>query len=775
MEESPVKSIAAASVALVLSLGVLTAHVRAQSAAPVTPPAPQTPTAPQRPPGGAPPSDDATKMGSPPSLPAGTTEQQMWPAATAEGWKKPVLIPWQRSFDDAVRVARATGKPILVAVNMDGEIASEHYAGVRYREPETARLFEPYVCVVASVYRHTPRDHDEQGRRVLCPRLGGVTCGEHIAAETELYEKYFDGIRVSPRHIALELDGKEMYDVYFSWDTQTVFTALVKGVENRPPPKPLDHDMPLADRTRSPDVVDRTAIETEYQSATPEVRRSLLQAVLTRREVDQVDLLRLAIFGLDLDLARLARQALAQCETESAVDLIAEALKVPLPSDEREMLIQASERLGQKFPRARTLTAVHQGLAQTSKWVDAHRASEKQYESQVRGPGAGSVETRAADSEARPQDANTRIEFAKALLLRAEDPATERRFVKLLVDDARRSARAAQELGASGWKLEVVLAGADALSGDDASARTHAVAAIEGGMLMPGATSDIVLERTELRVLALFASARQQAIRQAYRAGTTWPPEWLSDVNAAYAVLAQHPLATDEHLVSFYDFLRWLGGAARASAILDDALARFPGSPLVHDRLRARILWESGPDGLEAAYAARLAQDSSSADMIWYAGYASLVAAEHHRRDGNVDKALASYGRGIGYYEQFGAARVESKSSADHFIALAFAAQARIALERGDLELATQEILDSFTRAPASGATPDGLNITPVDTAKMLSARLDPATNADLAARLRAGLDALDPALLEKRAFELENPRPRPNRDPNGERRQTPR
>ncbi len=760
---SRVKITAPAALVLLASIGA------AQEPQGAAPPAPQTTP---RQTGGAPPSDDATRMGSPPRLPEGMTEPQMWPAATAEGWKKPVLISWQRSFDDAVRVSRATGKPILVAVNMDGEIASEHYAGVRYRESETAKLFEPYVCVVASVYRHTPRDYDEKGRRVHCPRLGAITCGEHIAAETELYEKYFDGIRVSPRHIALELDGKEMYDVYFSWDTQTVFTALVKGVENRPPPRPLDHDMPLAERTKSPDVIDRTSIEIEYEKGTPEVRRTLLQAVLTRREVDQVDLLRLAIFGLDLDHARMARQALARCETEGAVDLIAEALKVPLAAEERAMLIEASQRLGQKFPRARTLTAVHQGLAQGSKWVDARRATEQEYESQMRTP-APSLDARAADAEARPKDASSRLDLAKALLARAEDPATERRYVALLVEDARRAIDEAKALGASGFKLDLVLAVSDALSGDDASARKHAVAAVEGGMLMPGTTADNVLERTELRVLALFASARQRAIREAYRAGSSWPPEWLSDINAAYAVLAKHPLGSDEHLVSFYDFLRWLGGTARANAILDDAIARFPASALVHDRLRARILWESGPDGLEAGYAARLAQDSSNADLVWFAGYASLVAAEHHRREGDVDKALSSYARGIAHYERFAAERPDGRDNAQHFIALAVAGRARIALERGDLELATQEILASFERAPAAGATPDGLNITPVDTAKMLSAKLEEAPNAELLAKLQAGLGALDPKLLEKRPFELENPRPR--RERRGDGRDTPR
>ncbi|MBL8738194.1 MAG: hypothetical protein JNL12_17305, partial [Planctomycetes bacterium] len=172
-----------------------------------------------------------TQEGVPP--PPGLVPEQMWYAPTAEDWKKPVAIRWQRTWDDAVRLSQQTKQPILVCVNMDGEIASEHYAGVRYRDPELAKLWEPYVCVIASVYRHNPRDHDEQGRRIPCPRLGNVTCGEHIAMEPIVFEKFLDGKRISPRHIMVELDGKEVFDVFYTWDTQSVFDTLRDGIQKR--------------------------------------------------------------------------------------------------------------------------------------------------------------------------------------------------------------------------------------------------------------------------------------------------------------------------------------------------------------------------------------------------------------------------------------------------------------------------------------------------------------------------------------------------------------
>ncbi|MHC4822370.1 MAG: hypothetical protein ACYTDX_11740 [Planctomycetota bacterium] len=146
----------------------------------------------------------------------GVGREQMWPAPTEEDWAKPVLITFQRTWEDALAVAEEENKAILVCVNMDGEIASEHYAGIRYRQPEASALYEPYVNVIASVYRHSPRDFDENGERILCPRFGSVTCGEHISIEPVLFEKFLKPDRVAPRHVMVELDKEkgetESYD-----------------------------------------------------------------------------------------------------------------------------------------------------------------------------------------------------------------------------------------------------------------------------------------------------------------------------------------------------------------------------------------------------------------------------------------------------------------------------------------------------------------------------------------------------------------------------------
>lgn len=734
-------------------------------AAPPEPP-PAQPAA--RPQGGAPPSKDSFRFGSPPALPEGMTEPEIWPAATAEGWAKPVVIRWQRSFDAALKVSRQTGRPILVAVNMDGEIASEHFAGVKYRDPAIGELMAPYVCVIASVYRHTPRDYDERGQRVECPRFGTVTCGEHIAAETELYDKYFEGMRVSPRHIALDLNGKEMYDVYYSWDTATVLTAYREGAKDFPPPKdPVRDGVPLPERVASADVIDREALEQAYKSGDVEVRRALLRATLKHREVDQSELLRLAIFGLDVELAKVARQALAQGESEKSVDLIAEALKAPMEPSEREMLIAAAERLGETHPRARTLAALHRGLSIGSKHIDATRAlsPEAQYEANSRTRAvASNVEARADAATTQPADPAAKLALAESLLARSSQPGVDRRFATVLIEDARRTALEAEKLGAKGWRLDALLAASANRLGEQAAALPRAVAAVEGGMLQlddgaVGATEDVKVE-----VLALFALSRQLAIRKAYREKTQWPPEWMADVNAAYATLADHPLVTDDNLVSYYDFLRWLGATPRANGVLDRALARFPESPVLHERLRSRILWEKGPAGLMSVYSEMLAQPDARPQLSWFAGYAALVAAEHHRRRNELDRAVAAYDAGIAHYERNIEQVPGGADLCDHFIALARAGRSRIALERGDFERATDELLACFARRPDSAATPDGLNLTPADTARMLEAKLAEAQRPELAARLKEALSKLDPRLLELPTSERNVPGNRPQR-----------
>jgi len=135
-------------------------------------------------------------------------------------WAEAQQIHWQRSLEDAWAIARAEGRPLLVVLHMDGESACERIVRERYRDPGFVAWTRSFVCVVGSVFRHAARDYDEEGRRVPCPRLGEVTCGEHIALEPAIFEGHLaqEHERVAPRHALLLPDGTKAWDLYLLFD-----------------------------------------------------------------------------------------------------------------------------------------------------------------------------------------------------------------------------------------------------------------------------------------------------------------------------------------------------------------------------------------------------------------------------------------------------------------------------------------------------------------------------------------------------------------------------
>jgi len=680
------------------------------------------------------------------------SREAMWPAPTAEDWSKPVQIEFQRSWEDAVAVSRETGKPILVCVNMDGEIASEHYAGIRYRDPEIAKLFEPYVCVVASVYRHNPRDYDERGRRILCPRFGSVTCGEHIWIEPILYEKYFDGERVAPRHVAIELDGSEVYDVYYAWDTQSVFDTIEHGLGDRPAPPPVVRgDRPIVERVASRHVADREAVEGAYREGDEALRRALLEAAIETGEDAPLDLLRLAVRGFDPEMAALARRALAKTDDPDATGLLADALAVPMEEEQREALIGALERIGDEAPRARTLAVVHRGLSSRASAIDPS-AWTSAVEDGAPPAGLDEEVVRARleyqDQTLASRDPGAKLELAESFLARAyEHFAEDPDHARLLFMDARRAAREAEALGADGWRLDKALAIAAYYLDETEEAHARAEAAVTGGLPKDAPGWDA------MAVLAIFAQARQQAIQEAVAAKEDWPPQWFTDVHATYSVLAEHPFGTVEQVAAHHDFLAWLGAGGQAAAALERGLERFPSAWELHERLRRRLLWDHGVEALEARYEEMLAEEGASADLHDFAGWASLRAAEFRRRRGRGE-ADAAYDRAIAHFEEDAALNPETRGQADEAIARALGAKARLAYERGDDARALELILASFERDPWAAATLDGLNISTVDTARMVLARLKHDGEDEAVARLEAALAALPPRMLELPEYE---------------------
>jgi hypothetical protein len=680
--------------------------------------------------------------------PQGLVPEQMWYAPTASDWAKPVQIRWQRTWQDAVRLSQQTKKPILVCVNMDGEIASEHYAGVRYRDPQIAKLFEPYICVMASVYRHNPRDYDDQGRRIPCPRLGCITCGEHIALEPLVYKKFLDGKRISPRHIMVELDGSEVYDVFYTWDTDSVFKTLTDGIANRKIQAPpiVKGDRSLAERITSADSADREAIEKEFAAADQALRRRMLDLGLNAGENVPLELLRQASYGIDPDLAKKARVGMQQTKDPLAIELIADTLRGPLAPAERQGLIEALDGFSATSTHARTLATAHKGLDSGKSTIDG-----KKWQSVLVGEayqGALPVDRAAVALQrdhalaAKPNDPVAHLDVAESSLLQALELVagvgrgavrmTERQR-SMLFDDASRHIQQAIAAGAVGWRPTALQAILHKQTGRHRQA--HKLAAEAMPQLPPDAPGRLAME-----VLTLFAHGRQFAIQKAVRDQQKWPGVWMTDVHTAYSLLLKHPLGTESHVADHYDFLNFFR-SPDTELVLEHGLKRFPASAALHQRLRAQLLRRGGIKLLESDYKARLAAADAPSVMPWFAGYASLVSAEQHRRRQRPDKANACYRQALTHFTAY--KKATGGTDAAHYEAMAHGGLARLALQGSDLDLTFFELQQVFSICPTAAAAVDGLSITAMQTAEMLRGRAIDAKDLDLQERLAEALKKL--------------------------------
>lgn len=144
-------------------------------------------------------------------------------------------IAWQRTLADARALSETENRPLLVVINLDGESSSDRIVSERYRNPEFVAWTRHFVCVIGHPWRHTPRDHDDLGRRIECPRLGSVTCGEHVVLEPTLFDAYLGGERISPRHALILPDGTKSFDLFLLFDMQLLDDAIAKATAFAPP------------------------------------------------------------------------------------------------------------------------------------------------------------------------------------------------------------------------------------------------------------------------------------------------------------------------------------------------------------------------------------------------------------------------------------------------------------------------------------------------------------------------------------------------------------
>ncbi len=95
-------------------------------------------------------------------------------------------IAWERSFDSARSLAALEHRALFVYCRGEGLTLAIPFLDRSVARRPLAEAVAGMVCVVADHARHGRADRDSRGRRVLCPRFGAITCGDHLRAWDEI-------------------------------------------------------------------------------------------------------------------------------------------------------------------------------------------------------------------------------------------------------------------------------------------------------------------------------------------------------------------------------------------------------------------------------------------------------------------------------------------------------------------------------------------------------------------------------------------------------------
>lgn len=674
--------------------------------------------------------------------------QEPAPAPAPAAAERPApRIHWQRTLADALAVQRVTGRPLLICVNQDGEVFCERFANETYRDPGFVESTRGWVCVIASADRHTERDYDGLGRRIECPRFPGCTCSEHINIEPLLFERWFDGNRTAPRHIGVGQDGKVLFDRFLDRSMQDAIDLIAR---HRGPAgdAPLPEDVGALLQRR--DAAARSALERRYRDAGQGERRALLAGAASAGN-EPFDLLRMALREDDPATFAAAARALAATATAAAWIDLSDALA---RTDDRALaaeLTAALDRVARsdedaaRFAARRAAAMAAVAAAAEPPFAALLRAAPAPAETADRTALEERLDAAERAASGKP-DAATLLELARANLDLAQLLAPEGgSIVPLLYEDAQR----AGERSAAAAKTEAGRAQAEAVRAvalwqlGRAGESAATAAAAMGTVRELGARCDAGEWLTGLcRVAAQSAAAGVYASVQA---------DPRADVTAGIAaaalpcfVLAQHPAGTAEDARGAAGLFAFAGARRLAGEVLAAAVHRFPWSRELHAEFRDRIAIDRGAEALREAYAGFVravegADPGGLAAAEWFAGYASIVAAELHVQDGRGELAEAAYTECVRWFASSGERNPEFGDSANHLAVLALAGRALLRHLRGDAEGAVADLREAAALRPASMTESDGLGRRPEAILRRIARELREQGKGELADRLPAG------------------------------------
>ena len=643
----------------------------------------------------------------------------------------PARIEWQRSLNDALAVQKETGLPMLVVVNMDGEVFNDRFAGTTYLDPAFVESTRGYVCVVASPDRHTTRDYDALGRRIECPRFPGCTCSEHINIEPELFTRYFNGTRNAPRHVGVSKDGKILFDRFLDQAMETAIDAIAQHrgkPKDKQPVEATSGDELLTHR----DAKSRRTVEQMYEKGDPAQKRKILTAAATARN-EPFDLLRMGLRDDDPAIFAAAATALANVATKDTLIDLEDALA---RADEATLGKALQARLGEIGKTDKGAARLHGHFTENStarlaapwrnEWTPAA------FDASSRESIEAVVDQCERKLRATPDDGVRLLmataQAAGACLL----AATGGKSVEFWFEDAKNSAGkvTAQPLLA---EAKAVTAIAAWMTGDGEAAQ-RAV-----GVALGTANSD---RKPDAWLASAFLDVVVQLTTSAAYAKTTADATAslgaeLERTRLALQLQAEHQAGAEAAILVGIGLFEHVGLRAKARQFLEALVKRFPTSPAVHERWRNRLFVDFGAEVMRKRYAEFTASAADPASAQWFAGYASLVTGEQHTRDERNDLAMKAYTDAIERFAKSAAANADFADNSNHFAVLSYGGRAVLRQAAGDGAGAVDDLMRAAELRPASLDENDGLQRKPRAIAGRVARELTQQGKTELAEKLK--------------------------------------
>ncbi len=655
------------------------------------------------------------------------------PAQSGAGTNTTSGIAWQRTAADAFAVQKATGLPLLIVVNMDGEVFNDQFATQVYKDPAFIELTRGYVCVVCSPDEHVDRDYDAAGNRVECRRFPGCTCSEHKRIEPILYEKFFAGKRVAPRHIGVSADGTVLFDRFLDNSKQAAIDAIRK---HRGTPKADTTALPasVAELFASRDAAARRALEERFRAADAAAKRAILEAAAAATN-EPFDLLRMALRSDDEGVVLAAANALAKVAAPDSTIDVEDALARADDPATTAALAAALARIGANDPAVARL-ALHLGprdrkvaaaAAFTGEWRERSFDPDDRASIEAELDRCETVlKTNAGDQETRLRLATAQAAFADVLF---RDRA---RGVEFWLEDASRNA---QQIRSAPLRADVhgLLAHLHWMQGDPAAA--EAAMRVAAAERASGRRPDPWLASHALSVQLVLGTAPVLADQESAKT-----KDLRATIDLSLAILdvfAARGGGTEPAFVAATRLLDLAGLRREARTRLAQAVRAFPGSERLHVAWRNRLLVDLDAESMRRQYAKFVEEAKDRPTAEWFAGAAAIAAGERHTDDKRAALARAAYDEAIARFEKSRDGNADYTDSANHCIVAALAGRAHLRFGAGDAEGAVADLVRAFELRPESLDETDGLQRKPRGIAGRIEQALRDAGRPELADRLK--------------------------------------